>query len=488
MWVYVRMMRSFASVRILMFKLFNEKKFWQQIVKIALPIAMQNLLVSSFALVDTVMVGQLGDVQLSAVGMAGQWSRIMNMVVFGIASGSVVFIAQYWGNKDIKAIHRVMGIGISFALLVSCAIMTVGFVAPQWVIGLFNDDANVISEGSAYLKIAVLSYPAVALNLILSNVLRTTENVKLPLVISGFTAVMNAVFNYSLIFGKLGMPALGVRGAAIATCISAWAGPVLTMLISAVQRNILIAPVRQVFSFRWQHIKLFFNRAFAVIFNETAWGVGQMLFNIIFANLGYENYAALTVFRTFEEVSFVFYIGLCNASCVLVGKAIGAGQIKQGKLEAKRFSILVPLLAVIEGALMIVFREPLVQLFNMTGNLAAHTILTAQLLIIVAAIEMPIRNIPYIQIVGIFRPGGDTKTAAKFDILTVFLMSLPATYIAANILKLPFVVVFAVMLVFEDWVKAVLCLRHFKSYKWIMPVTEEGRRGLEQEQKEIQQA
>lgn len=461
-----------------MLRNFQDKSFWQSMLKIALPIAMQNLLVASFALVDTIMVGQLGDVQLSAVGMAGQWSRVMNMMIFGIGSGAVVFISQYWGAKNKDGIYRVMGIALTLSLIISCSVMAIGAAFPRWVITLFNKNSDVVSSGAAYLKIAVFSYPAIAINLILSNVLRSTENVKLPLFASGFTAILNAVFNYGLIFGKLGMPAMGVKGAAIATCISAWAGPVLTVAISLMQRNILIAPINKIFKFGIGNLKEFFKTALPVMLNETAWGIGQMLFNIIFANLGYENYAAMTVFRTFEEVSFVFYIGLCNASCVLVGKAIGGGQIKQGVLEAKRFAILVPATAVLEGVLMIAFRTQLVQLFNLTNNLSAYTVWVAQTLIVVSALEMPIRNIPYIQIVGIFRPGGDTKTAAFYDLVTVFLLSLPATYIAAFVLKLPFAVVFAVMLIFEDWIKTALCIRHFRSNKWIMPVTDEGKAAL----------
>ena len=470
-----------------MFKLFKDKEFFKQVLQIALPIAMQNLLVASFALIDTIMVGQIGDVALSAVGMAGQWSRIMNMVVFGISSGSVVFIAQYWGNKDIDGIHRVVGIAISFAAVASVALMMIGFLAPEFVIRLFNSDKNVIASGVDYLKIAVFSYPAVAVNLMLSTALRTTERVKLPLVVSGITAVMNGIFNYALIFGKFGLPEMGVKGAALATCISAWAGPVLTLVISLAQHNILVAPLKKYFSFKLSNIRTYLKTALPVICNETGWGLGQMVFNIMLANLGYENCAALTIFRTFEEVSFVFFVGLCNASCVLVGKAIGAGDLDAGRTAAKRFSILVPALAVVEGALMILFRNQLVQLFNLTNNLSQYTVHIAALLIVVAAIEMPIRNIPYIQIVGIFRPGGDTKTAMKFDLMTTFLMSMPATAIAAYVLKLPFVAVFAIMLVFEDWVKTALCIKHFRSGKWIHPVTEEGRLALERE-KEAQKA
>ncbi|MBO5645816.1 MAG: polysaccharide biosynthesis C-terminal domain-containing protein, partial [Clostridia bacterium] len=203
-----------------------EGRFWSAALRLAVPIALQNLLVCSFSLVDTIMVGQLGDVALSAVGMAGQWSWLMNMVLFGVASGASVYFAQYWGNRDERGIRRILGLVLLSGVVFSLAFALIAFLTPVSVIRIFNRTDVVVEAGSAYLRIAAFSYVAISLNTILCTALRSTERVRLPLLVSGISTVLNAVLNYGLIFGKFGLPEMGVAGAALATCISSWTAPV----------------------------------------------------------------------------------------------------------------------------------------------------------------------------------------------------------------------------------------------------------------------
>ena len=149
----------------------GDKPFWRVTVKLAVPVALQNVLTSSFQLVDTLMVSQLGDVTLSAVGMAAQWGWLCGLLGFGLCSGMSVFISQYWGVKDLKGIRRVMGIGLMLAMFVSLGFLAVALAAPTWVLGLFNQDPAVVETGCRYLRIVCFSYPAVALTYLLSNVL-----------------------------------------------------------------------------------------------------------------------------------------------------------------------------------------------------------------------------------------------------------------------------------------------------------------------------
>lgn len=463
-------------------KHFCDAGFWRVALRLAIPIALQNLLISSFSLVDTLMVGQLGDVALSAVGMAGQWSWLLNIALFGVISGTSLYISQFWGVRDIDGIHRTYGIALTSALAIAAVFLSLGFGLPRGILSVFNRDAAIIEAGSAYLAIACFSYPAVALSNILSTVLRSTERVRLPLVVSGITAVLNAVLNYALIFGKFGAPELGVRGAALATVISSWAGPFLILLISLFQKNILITAPARIFRFTRKQVGEFYRRAAPVIFNESMWGLGTLIFNIIFSNLGYEYYAAVTIHKTFENIAFVFFVGFCNACCIMVGKSIGAGKIERAVMDSKRFMILIPAISVLAGAMIILFRAQLVSIFNMGNNISELTQRTAQTILLIYGLELPVRNIPYIAIVGVFRSGGDTVTGVKLDLFSQWLLSIPATFLAAFVFDLPFVVVFAVMYIFEDYVKAILCLRFYRSEGWIKPVTPEGLEGLREYQ------
>ena len=457
----------------------GDKPFWKVTLGLALPIALQNVLTSSFQLVDTMMVSQLGDVTLSAVGMAGQWSWLVNLLGFGLCSGMSVFVSQYWGVRDLKGIRRVLGMALITCLILSGIFMTIALTAPEFVLRLFNQDPAVIEAGCRYLKIACLSYPAVTLTFLLSTILRNTERVTLPLCVSAITTVVNAAANYGLIFGAFGLPELGVAGAAVATCISSWMGPVLILLFSAIQKNLLIGPLKELFAFSWKSLGEFYRRALPVVFNEGLWAIGIVTLNMIYSNMGYEYYAGMTLFKTFADLAFSFYVGLGNACVIMVGKSIGQGKIKRGLLDSTRFSLLVPLAGVVVGGLMILLRHPLVSLFAQGDNLSALTISTALAVTVFCSAEVAFRNLSYVQVVGVFRSGGDTVMGMILDLVSLWLVGIPAAYLAAYVFQLPFIWVVVIAYLGEDIPKSILCLLHFRSRKWLKPVTPEGRAGLE---------
>ena len=461
-------------------KYFGDMGFWRIALKLAFPVAMQNLLTSSFILVDTIMVGQLGDLSLSAVGMAGQFGWFLNMITFGMCSGAAVFISQYWGAKDTAGIRRTYGIAVVSVCLISALFFVIGLLFPEGVVRIFNREPDVVEAGAAYLRIACWSYLATGVNMVFCIVLRSTENVKLPMYVSLVTTVLNAFMDYGLIFGAFGMPEMGIRGAALATVISAWAGPVLILAVSAIQRNMLITPLKELFGFNRRSIAEYYEKATPVIINETLWGLGTLLFSVIFANLGYQYYAAVTIFRTFENIAFVFFIGLCNASSIMVGKNVGAGHIKRAVEDSRRFVLFVSLCSVLTGVLIIIFRFQLASVFNLSGSITPETLKLTASLLLVYGIELPMRNLPYILIVGTFRPGGDTRIGMKLDLLSLWLCSVPLTTLAAFVFKLPFIAVFAIMYVAEDYLKVILCIKHYFTYSWLRPVTEQGERGLEE--------
>ena len=459
--------------------LFFNRPFWRVTLSLAIPIALQNLLSASFSLVDTLMVAKLGGEHLAAVGMAGQWSWLLNIFCFGLVSGTSLFIAQYWGIKDIKSIHKTSGVAITSALLISILFMLIGAVKPELIISVFSRTPEILEYGSAYLRIASYSYPAVALNLIFCAILRSTEKVKLPVFVSLFTAVLNAILNYCLIFGVLGFPEMGISGAALATCISSWAGVAFLLVVSVINSNILIAPLTDIFGFSGSQVTLFYRRALPIIFNEAAWGTGTVVINAIFSNMGDDYYTGVTIFRTFENIAYVFIIGLCNACSVMVGKSIGAGKIERAKEDAWRYTAIMPVACIITGAIVILFREILVSTFTSGAEYTTAAIAAAMGCLLIYGCEMPIRNIPYLMVVGIFRPGGNSNLAMICDLICLWCISIPLTAVLAFVVKLPFLHVFLFMFLLEDIPKSALCLYNFVRDKWISPVTEEGKAAFE---------
>ena len=461
-------------------KYLGDKPFWKVTIRLALPIAFQNMLTSSFALIDTLMVSRLGDLALSSVGMAGQWSWFMGLIIFGLCSGMSVFAAQYWGIEDFRSMRRVFGLSTCFAIAVSTVFLIAALVSPAAIISLFNKNDAVIQCASDYIKIACFSYPAVALTTIMSGFLRNIEKVRIPMYVSLITTITNAVLNYVLIFGKLGLPQMGVKGAATATCISSWTGPVLLLIISIAQKNHMVQDPKDLLSFRWHHVLAFIKRAFPVVLNETVWALGIVILQTIYSNMGYEYYAAVTILKTFTDLSFAFFVGLGNACVIMVGKSVGSGEIRNCINDARRFSILVPLTACFIGTLLIIFRAPLVSFFNLGNNISELTLSTALFITMFCGFELPLRNIPYIQIVGIFRSGGDTVIGMVCDVGSLWVLAIPAAAVASKVFGLPFNTVFMIAYLAEDIPKAIMCITRYLSKKWIKPVTSEGIAGLEE--------
>lgn len=451
----------------------ERREFWALLLRLALPIAFQHLLINSLTFVDTLFMSQLGDIALSASGMANQWNWLMSMISFGICSGTALFVAQYWGAKKTDEIRRTYTVAFSSGLVVALFFMCVALLFPQTIMKVFNRDERVVSTGAAYLRVVAFTYPATVATSVLSTVLRSTERVKLPMAVSLISTSMNIFLDYALIFGKFGLPEMGVKGAALATAISAWTGLIVLATISRIEKNILIIPLKGFFSFTFADFKLFMKKASPVIFNELMWGLGTVCNNAIYANTGHENYAACTILRTVESLCLILFIGLNDGGAVIVGKSIGEGEFEKGYRRAKRLVISTPVISMFLAAFAIAFKEKVIYLFNMSGNITDTTIEIAGILIIIYAVELCFRNIPYTLICAVFRSGGDSFTGAKYDLLCLWGLAIPITFITAFWLKLPFTLVFFIEYLVEDIPKSIFCIRHFVSRKWIKPVTTE---------------
>lgn len=465
--------------------LFKDKGFWVTAFKLTLPVVIQNLLTSSYTLVDTLLVSRLGTVALSSVGMIGQWAWLMNMILIGFASATTVFVSQFWGIKDIGKIHRVQGISTIFAFSISAIFTVISIAFPHLVVRIFNSDAQVIAVGGEYLCCVALSYIPIALTNIFAAVLRAVENVKLPMYVSALSTVLNIILDYAMIFGKFGFPKMGVKGAALATVVSAWLGFALLVAVSILKKNILIDRPKNIFKFTKQELVSYIKIATPVVLNEGMWGAGTFVYNIIYGNMGYEYFSALTILRSFENISFVLFIGISSAASVMIGKSIGKGNIERGLVDSKRFMILVPILSVIVAVFIFLFRHSLVGIFNMGENISDVAINTAVIIMSIYAVAFPFRMLPYLEVVAVFRAGGDTVTGAKQELFCLWALSVPATIIAVYVFKVPFVVAFAIMYIFEDIPKNILTLRFYLSKKWIKPVTKEGRDALNKLKSEV---
>jgi putative MATE family efflux protein len=440
--------------------------FVPTLMTIAIPIALQNLVSSSVNMLDTVMVGQLGAASLAAVGLGNQIYFLLMLLLYGISTGSGIFIAQYWGKRDLPGIHRTLGLGLCVGLVAGTLFMIAAIVAPRTLIGLYSRDAEVIRLGADYLRVAALSYLPTVASFILGFAMRSCERVKLPLVASVVSLSMNAFLNWVLIFGKFGLPALGVIGAAWAT-VAARGIEVAIMIVVPYLRNYPTAGrLRELVDWSGIWISRFAAIALPVVINEVIWSLGITTYNAIFARSGTEAIAAYNVTGTVSQLAMVVFFGTANAAAVMIGNKIGENRLDVARDWARRFVLLAPALGLAFGLLLIPFRSLLPFIFKVDASVLAQS--SAMLLIL--GLTFPFRVFNFHLVVGICRAGGDTKFGLFFDLLGVWGIGVPLAALGAFVWGFPAWGIYLMCSV-EEVAKSFLGLWRFLSHKWLKDLT-----------------
>jgi len=431
-------------------------------LKLAAPIMLQNLIFSSLNLVDGVMIGQLGESAVAAVGIANQIFFLVSLLFFGIGSGSAIFAAQYWGRKDTERIQSVLGLSLLMSISGAVLFSLVAILLPVQVISIYSKDPAVISQGSVYLQIVAFSYVVTAITNSFAFVLRSTENVKLPLLTSLVALSLNTLMNYGLVLGNFGLPSLGVKGAAIATIISRLIEVVLLLLIIYRRKLPVAAKLPALLNFKILSIKKFFNTTLPVIATEIIWSFGITTYNVVYARIGTESIAAVNIAGTLDRIIFVVFIGLGNACAIMIGNRIGAQENELATDYAKKYLLLGAIGASVLGLIMFLFVTPLLSFYQVS---AATIDLTVKLISLMA-LSLPIRSLNLILLIGVLRAGGDTRVAFFIDAGSVWVVGVPMAFIGAYVLGLPVHWVYLMVLA-DEAVKLVFGLYRFFSQRWI---------------------
>lgn len=450
-------------------KMKSKSGFFRNMLKLALPIATQQLLVSCAQLIDTAMVTRLGNVVVSAVGVSSRWIFLMNLFYFGISSGSAAMIAQFWGAKEKSNIKRSYGIALIFGAVVAVVFSATMFAIPKYMLRVFTNEQAVIDTGAEYMKIVAFMGLFSSFNQITCTALRATERVNPPLFTSMAAVAVNSVLNYILIYGKLGFPALGIRGAALATLTSTVVQSVLLFFVLRCSKDIFNDPLKDFFSLSSSFIRRFSIVCLPVVLNEVAWAIGTNIYAMVFARQGSENYAGYTIFSSIEQIAFVFFVGICHACSIMTGKTIGEGDDIGAYKQAKKFVVMTPIIGIITGSILIMIRESLLSVLHIETQGAFDL---ASTLIVIYCLWLPIRNIPYTLIVGTFRAGGDTKIGIFYDCVSLYMLSIPVVVYLGMVAKVDFAYLILAMYLCEDIPKTILSLIRFKSKRWIRNLTD----------------
>ncbi len=446
--------------------LVRDKRFYLTLLTIALPIAFQNLITFAVNMLDTVMVASMGDEPMSSVSLANQVTNLMMFFVRGMAGGTAVLISQYWGKKDMVRIKSVMGIGMKLCLLISASATAFIFCFPETVMSLLTNNAALIDLGADYLRIVCLSYLLVAVSDTMIAMLRCVEVVKVALYVSILSFFLNVGGNYVLIFGKLGFPALGIQGAAIAT--------VFARLVEITVVFIYVRFVDKKLNLRFRELlhgeKVlwldFFRYGVPIVLGDILWGLVGTVKASIVGRLTTEAVSAYSISEVVLQLATVFLFGLAGGACVVIGKTVGAKRYDLTRTYSKTLQLLFAAVGIVAGLFTFLIRDLAVSFYNVSDVTKA----LASDALIFGAITIVGTSYAAACFTGINRGAGDSKFVVRTDMICGWGIVIPLTFLAGLVWKLPFPIVYLCTRI-DQLVKVVIAFIRLRGNTWIKNVT-----------------
>ena len=443
-----------------------DKEYFKALAAVALPLAMQNVINNGVTAMDTIMLGELGDIAVSGASLGGQTFFLLMIAGFGICGGASVLIAQYWGKNNVDVIRRVMRISTLAMVLLSIVFSVAGFFLPQQIMSVFSNEAEVITAGTAYLKTLSVGFVFYALSNCYFLVLRGVEQVKVSTTVYAMSFFVNVIGNYIFIFGKFGAPALGIQGAAL--------GTVIARVFEFICAGVYMYFIEKKIGFKWHCmfkidktlIPDFIHHALPVMGNEFIWGMGSITTGIIMGHIGSTFVAANSIVTVLFNLSSVFTFGVANAASVICGKTIGQGKLERAQKTAYTLNVTAFCVGLFMSLVVLLVRGPFLSIYNITpqAKLAAYQMLTVVICI------QPIAALDIVNIIGVLRGGGDTKLALLLDGGGMWFINIPLSVLMGLVLGAPAALVYLSMRC-DAFVKIIIELKRIKSGKWIRKVT-----------------
>jgi putative MATE family efflux protein len=449
-------------------ELFGDRKFYSVMLKVALPIAAQQLVFNLLNAIDVLLIGQLGETQVAAVALSNQWTFLMNLFLFGTASGTAIFIAQYWGRNDVPNLRRAFAIGLGIGLVGSAVFALTAFFAPSTVLDIYTDDPAVVLIGAPYLRIVALSYVFTAFSTLFGAALRSTRNIKLPVGVSVGALTLKTALAYVLIFGYLGFPKLGVVGAAIATVIARALECGVLLALTYRWRLPAALRLRDVRGLDRAFVRTFAVMVIPVVLNELFWALGTSVYTAIYARIGTASVAAVNIASTIEGIALVPMFGVGNACAIILGNAIGGGASLLARDYARKFLALAIALGLSLGMLIFAASRVILGAYNISPEAAFD----AQAVMTVMSCVLWLKSANLVIIVGILRSGGDTRYGLAIDIGPMWTIGIPLGILGAFVLDLPVYTVLLMVVIGDELTKFILGMSRFRSGRWLRNVVE----------------
>ena len=441
-------------------------RFYRNVIALVIPMALQNLINVGVSAADVIMLGGVGETALSGASLAGQVQYIMTLFLFGLTSGATVLTAQYWGKGDRDSIEKILGMAVKAAVFVTALFTVAALAVPEVLMSIFTSDPAVTAEGIRYLRIVAFSYMLMGITQAYLYIMRSVERVIVATVVYLLSLLCNIVLNSIFIFGLMGCPAMGVRGAALGT------------LCARILEVILVAGYARLFN---RDIKLrmkyvihtdrilfrdFMRYALPVVVNEVMWGLGTAANTAILGHMGSPAVAANSVAQGARQLATVVSFGLSSAAAIYLGKTIGEKKQEYAREYSKRFILLSIIMGALGGAVILAVSPVAASALSLSVTAKEYL----RFMFFVMSYFVVGQAFNTTMVVGIFRSGGDTRFGLILDVTTMWCCSILLGFIAAFVLKLSVPAVY-VILMSDEIIKIPITTWRYRKYRWLRDVT-----------------
>lgn len=448
------------------FRLFENKAYYAAMLAIAIPVSIQSLFQASLSVIDQLMVGSLGEDSIASVGLGSRISFIYLVTLTAIASTASILISQFWGKKETNKIASTFGGTIMWGILVTTVFLFSSLFLSTQIMHVFTKDINVIQTGSIYMRIISLGYIPMLLIALYSSVLRSTGHVKSTMYAGLFAIILNTILNYILIFGKFGLPALGVYGTAYATSAARIIEALLILFLTIKQRYPGMFNIRELINISPNLMKKIFFIASALVVNEFLWALGETMYSVVYGRMGTDQIASMTLTYPIQSLSIGLFTGLSTAAGFMIGNKLGEHENQEAYVYSKRFIKLGAAGSMAFAIIIISFASIYISFFNVSEEIKKTTF---RLLVIFSIVLFV--KVSNMILGGIIKSGGIVKYDLMLGILGTWGIGVPVGFIASYAFKLNIEWVY-IMICFEELVRLILGLKIMVSKKWIVNLTE----------------
>ncbi|MBR2807427.1 MAG: MATE family efflux transporter [Oscillospiraceae bacterium] len=447
----------------------TDRDFYRAILAIAIPVMLQSAIMRGMGLVNSIMLGNLGETYMAAYHLGNQLYNLFGSISFGLVAGCCVMVSQYWGSRDLAAIRRIMAYTLKLLCAVTVLFMAVGLFIPEQFMRLYSGEADVIAAGVPYVRVVCFCFAFYGFSNLYLLSIRSIENARLYLIVDGISYAINIFINYLLIYGRFGLPKLGIIGVAI--------GTIIAKVIEAAVCVVHMLKYEKTIRFRPGDLReradrelrrTFFRFAIPVAMHEIIWGIGNSMYSSILGHVGADAISAHSVVESFSSICIMFTSGLVSAAGVLIGKSIGAGEGDRVFRKAQSIMLIALGSGIFSGLLHIITRPMLISFYP---NLGTETTGLIRNFMTICALLCPFQALELTSSLGTLRGGGDAAFVVAEDTFVMWCICIPLASLATYRWGLsPSWVYF--LLKMDLVFKSTICVIRILRRKWVKKITE----------------